>query len=110
MMNAALFAEVYNEAEFYRQGRPDTGFQPFYSEEAIQKYRDGSDPVLYPNTDWPAVTLRDNTPQQRLKFQASGGSEKVQYLLSYARIEQEGNFINKPRRLQTAQRACSYGC
>jgi len=96
MMDAALFAEVYNEAEFYRQGRPETGFEPFYSQEAIERYRDGSDPILYANTNWPAVALRDNTPQQRLNFQASGGSEKITYLLSYAGLKQEGNFINQP--------------
>jgi TonB-dependent SusC/RagA subfamily outer membrane receptor len=45
MMDAALFAEVFNEAEWYRQGRPDMStFVPFYSDEAIQKYRDGSIP------------------------------------------------------------------
>ncbi len=96
MMDAVLFAEVYNEAEWYRQGRPATGFVPFYSEAAIQKYRDGSDPILYPNTDWPAVTLKDNPYQQRLNFQASGGSENVRYLLSFGMSDQDGNYVNKP--------------
>lgn len=96
MMDAVLFAEVYNEAEWYRQGRPESGFVPFYSEAAIQKYRDGSDPILYPNTDWPAVTLKNNSYQQRLNFQASGGSENIRYLLSFGMSDQDGNYVNKP--------------
>ena len=97
MMDAVLFAQVYNEAEWYRQGRPDKStFVPFYSEAAIQKYRDGSDPLLYPNTDWTAVTLKNNPYQQRFNFQASGGSEKMRYLLSFGMSDQDGNYVNKP--------------
>ena len=97
MMDAVLFATVYNEGEYYRQGRPDmNNFVPFYSDEAIQKYRDGSDPILYPNTDWPAVTLKKNPSQQRVNFQASGGSDKIRYLLSFGMSDQDGNYVNQP--------------
>ncbi|MDX1641681.1 MAG: SusC/RagA family TonB-linked outer membrane protein, partial [Balneolaceae bacterium] len=98
MMDAALFAQVYNEAEWYRQGRPDmSSFSPFYSDEAIQKYRDGTDPVLYPNTDWPAETMKSSY-QSKISLQASGGSENVSYLLSFAYTGQDGNFKNNPTR------------
>jgi len=97
MMDAVLFAEVYNEAEWYRQGRPDMStFVPFFSDEAIQKYRDGSDPILYPNTDWVAATHKKHAVQQNLRMQASGGSENVRYLLSFGLSDQGGNYINKP--------------
>jgi len=96
MMDAALFAEVFNETTYYQQGRPANGGTPFFSDAAIQKYRDGSDPVLYPNTNWADVSLRDNTPQQRVNFQASGGSEKVRYMFSFGAIDQEGNYVNQP--------------
>lgn len=96
MIDAALFAEVFNETTFYQQGRPANGGTPFFSATAIQKYRDGSDPVLYPNTDWAKVSLRDNTPQQRVNFQASGGSDMIRYLLSFGFADQEGNYVNQP--------------
>jgi len=96
MMDAALFAEVFNETTYYQQGRPANGGTPFYSAAAIQKYRDGSDPVLYPNTNWADVSLRDNTPQQRVNFQASGGSDKVRYMFSFGSVNQEGNYVNQP--------------
>src|SRR5687768_17298804 len=96
MMDAATFAEVFNETTYYLAGRPANGGTPFYSAAAIQKYRDGSDPVLYPNTDWAKVSLRDNTPQQRVNFQASGGSDKIRYLLSFGAADQKGNYVNQP--------------
>jgi TonB-linked SusC/RagA family outer membrane protein len=97
MLDAATFAEAYNEAEWYRQGRPDMGsFNPFFSDDAIQKYRDGSDPVLYPNTDWANLVTKNYSHQQRVNLQASGGSEKVRYLLSFGMTDQDGNFENDP--------------
>ncbi len=46
VLDAATFADVYNEAQWYRQGRPGN-YTPFFSDEAIRKYRDGSDPVSH---------------------------------------------------------------
>lgn len=96
MMDAATFAETYNEAEWYRQGRQDTAFTPFFTAEAIQRYRDGSDPVLYPNTDWPGEITKDYSVQQKVNLQASGGSENIRYLLSFGMTDQDGNFKNNP--------------
>jgi TonB-linked SusC/RagA family outer membrane protein len=94
MEDAVVFAESYNEAEFYRQGRPATGFVPFYSAEAIQKYRDGSDPILYPNTDWSKVSTRKWAMQQNANLQASGGSKSIRYLLSFGALNQGGNYVH----------------
>jgi TonB-linked SusC/RagA family outer membrane protein len=97
MMDAATFAEVYNEAEWYRQGRPDMStFVPFFTDEAIQKYRDGSDPVLYPNTDWPGEIMKDHSYLQKVNLQAKGGSENTRYLLSFGMTDQDGNLKNNP--------------
>ena len=97
MLDAVTFAEAYNEAEWYRQGRPDmSNFTPFFTDDAIQKYRDGSDPNLYPNTDWPGEVTKNHSFQQRVNLQASGGSENVRYLLSFGMVDQDGNFKNNP--------------
>ncbi|WP_211290006.1 SusC/RagA family TonB-linked outer membrane protein [Mucilaginibacter auburnensis] len=92
MMDAALFSEVVNETYSY------LGRGPFAYKSAadIQKYRDGSDPILFPNTNWPQVSLNKNTPQQRINFQASGGSEKVRYMLSFGYANQGSNYRNQP--------------
>ncbi len=82
-----------------RAGRT-TVFNPFFSADAIQKYRDGSDPVLYPNTDWANLVTKDYSHQQRVNLQASGGSEKVSYLLSFGMTDQDGSFENDPTNYQ----------
>ncbi|MEI6864630.1 TonB-dependent receptor, partial [Flavicella sp.] len=101
MLDSATYAEIFNEGEWYAQGRPDeSSYTPYYSEEAIQKFKDGSDPVLYPNTNWVDETLKKNAMQSRFSMSASGGSEKVSYFLSFSYLDQEGNYINNPTRYQ----------
>lgn len=97
MLDAVTYAKVVNEADWYEAGRPDReDFTPYYSDKNIQKYRDGSDPVLYPNTDWPDEVFKSYAPQQKSNLQVSGGSENVQYLLSFGIMDQDGNFRNNP--------------
>lgn len=90
MMDAALFSEVMNETFSYLGGAP------YKTAEEIQKYRDGSDPIVYPNTNWADVSLNKNTPQHRANFQASGGSESVRYMLSFGYATQGSNYRNQP--------------
>ncbi|MHA6247130.1 SusC/RagA family TonB-linked outer membrane protein [Pontibacter sp. CAU 1760] len=95
VLDAATFAEVYNEGVFYRSNR-DPNYTPAFLPDAIQRYRDGSDPVLYPNTDWVDEVLKPSSYQQNLNLQVNGGSENVRYLLSFGALEQDGNFRNDP--------------
>jgi TonB-linked SusC/RagA family outer membrane protein len=90
VLDAATYAEVYNEGVFYRSGR-NPNYTPQYTAAQIQKYRDGSDPILNPNTDWVGLTLHDSY-LQTIDFQANGGTDKVRYLLSFGSMKQNGNF------------------
>jgi TonB-linked SusC/RagA family outer membrane protein len=94
MLDAATFAQVYNEGVYYREGRP-ANYTPFYSDAAIQKFRDGSDPINYPNTDWVKTVLK-SSHVQKVGVQASGGSETVRYLLSFGTTTQDGDFRHIP--------------
>ncbi len=95
MLDSGTFAEVYNEGDWYRKGRPDT-YTPIYSDEVISKFRDGSDPVLYPNTNWLDETMKSFSLQTRTNFQASGGNDKMRYLLSFGALTQGEAFHNQP--------------
>jgi TonB-linked SusC/RagA family outer membrane protein len=96
VLDAATFAEVYNEGVFYRANRDPNNYTPQYSDEAIQKYRDGSDPVLYPNTDWVGLVLKPHSTQANIDLQVNGGSDKVRYLLSFGSLYQDGSFKAEP--------------
>jgi TonB-linked SusC/RagA family outer membrane protein len=98
VLDAATFAEVYNEGAYYRSGRnPNYWNNPQYSAATIQKFRDGSDPILFPNTDWVGLVLKDKPAyQENLNLQVNGGSNNVRYLLSFGTLSQNGNFVADP--------------
>jgi len=95
MLDAVAYAQVYNEGDYYRQGRPAT-YSPAYSDEVIQKFRDGSDPVLYPNTNWMKEVLKPYSLQKRLGLSVNGGTEAVRYLISFATLDQNSDFRHMP--------------
>ncbi|WP_170154455.1 TonB-dependent receptor [Mangrovibacterium diazotrophicum] len=88
MADAATYAEIMNEIDYYNN--PDGGMNQFYSEAEIQKFRDGSDPLNYPNTNWAKETLRNATPQTKHNISLTGGSESLKYFVSIGRLSQDG--------------------
>ncbi len=107
MLDAATFAQVYNEGYWYRAGRPESDFTPYYSDEVIQKYRDGSDPVLYPNTDWIKEVMKPYSMQNRVSIQATGGTESIKYLLSFGTLTQNGDYRNNPTDYEQYSMRCN---
>jgi TonB-linked SusC/RagA family outer membrane protein len=110
LANAAQYAEMLNDLDVYGlspslwkdataayratgefQG-PDGIRKAPYSPEAIQKYRDGSDPWLYPDTDWYKATLKNWSPQTRHNIQVAGGNENIKYLTSLGYQNQDAYY------------------
>ncbi|WP_207219938.1 SusC/RagA family TonB-linked outer membrane protein [Emticicia agri] len=73
--------QAYKTNGSYTRPNGEIRKAPFQPAE-IQKYADGSDPWLYPNTDWYAATLKDWSPQSRHNVQLTGGTENIRYLTS----------------------------
>lgn len=87
----ANYPEYLNSAEYAtitNQMLTNSGQQPKYTDEQIQKYRDGSDPFRYPNTNWFKETLKEWSPQQRHNLNVSGGNEGTKYFLTAGFINQ----------------------
>lgn len=111
LTNAAQYVSMLNDLDIYglpttewaaantaykstgTYTRPDgtTRKAPF-SPTDIQKYSDGSDPWLYPNTDWYAATLKNWSPQTQHNLQISGGTDNVKYLASLGYQNQDGYY------------------
>ncbi|WP_456087260.1 TonB-dependent receptor [Parabacteroides sp.] len=85
MADSYTYAKVYNEIE---EGE---GRLPRYSNEELEKYRNGTDPD-YPNTDWFDQMIKNVTPQHRVNLSVSGGNERVKYYLSLGESHQSGHF------------------
>jgi len=68
------------------------GAQPRFTAEEIQKYKNGSDPVNYPNTDWYAEVLKKFSLQSQHNLSLTGGTESLKYLVSGSYSNQDGIF------------------
>lgn len=82
------FARLYNEAA--ANDNPDA--EPAFSDEELQKFKDGSDPLFYPNTDWLDLAMKKHAFQTRHTVNISGGTQRVNYFVSLGYLWQDGLF------------------
>ncbi len=85
------FARMRNEA------LANDNLPPYYSQEAIDKYRSGVEPYLYPNTDWFKLLVRKYTPLTRYNVNATGGTDRVKYFMNAGYTHQGGMFNVEPK-------------
>src|SRR5690606_15581204 len=88
MASSATLAEYGND---YLER---TGFEPRWTEEQIQKFRDGSDPLQYPNTDWAGEMLNKFALQESANLNIRGGAEMVRYSIS-ASYQHKGDILKE---------------
>ncbi|HMF71945.1 MAG TPA: TonB-dependent receptor [Flavitalea sp.] len=84
LVSSEEYARMENVSRF------NQGLDPIWTDEQLQKFKDGSDPLKYPNTDWIDRTLRKYAPQMEHNISVQGGSEKVKYFVSGGYFLQEG--------------------
>ena len=90
MCDAATYTTMVNEIDFYAN-------QPLtYTDAEIQKFRDGSDPWAYPNTDWFDEVFKPMSGQSKGDISLSGGTESVNYFVSTGFNHQEAIYRNSP--------------
>ncbi|WP_288428303.1 TonB-dependent receptor [uncultured Spirosoma sp.] len=82
-LNAYDFASLYNEA-LANQGKA-----PLYSQTVLQKYKDQSDPDLYPDSDYLSL-LKKTAPISQHNLSVNGGTDKVRYATSLSYLNQQG--------------------
>ncbi len=79
-------------AEYFNQKLKEEGQAPRFTEEEIQKYRDGSDPVNYPNINWFDGVLKKASLQSQHNLSVRGGNESVKYYVSGSYSHQNSIF------------------
>lgn len=92
LLGSPEYARVQNEAVWYRANRPDHWTTPTFSDDAIRQFEDGSNPDVYPNTDWYSEIKNPYAIQSRASLQVTGGTEGVKYLLSLGWQDQGSEF------------------
>ena len=99
IQNATALMERMNSADaayYYNKALERSGKAPRFSEEAIQKFRDGSDPYNYPNTDWYKLAFK-TAWQNRHNVNVTGGNEFMKYLASAGYLKQSSILPNAGR-------------
>lgn len=85
-------ASSYDYAVFYNQMRRNDGATDMFSEEVIQKFKDGSDPIRFPSVQWTDYMMEKVTTSQQHSINISGGTRKVKYFVSAGFMNQGGLF------------------
>ncbi|GHT43630.1 SusC/RagA family TonB-linked outer membrane protein [Bacteroidia bacterium] len=83
-LSSAQYAELSNEA------RLNEGGNIIYTPEEIEKYRNGSDPDNFPNTDWIDALFQGSGFTHNHNVSLNGGTEATRYAVSLAYYNQEG--------------------
>ncbi|WP_316753084.1 TonB-dependent receptor [Pedobacter gandavensis] len=84
MLNSYQFAQATNEYDAL------VGQQLTWKAEDLEKFRDGSDPLGHPNSNWWDAIMKKRALQQNHIMSLSGGTDKVSYFLSGQHQKQDG--------------------
>ena len=80
----------YEYAILLNEALMNDGLPIAYSNEDIENFRTGADPILYPNTNWQKLVLGGTAPMMQHNLNFNGGSDKVRYFASLGYLDQDG--------------------
>lgn len=87
--NSYEYATAYNNAQLH-DGVAEENLA--FSADIVEKFRTGSDPIVYPSTNWTDMLIENSALQTQHNFNISGGSDRVKYFASLGVFTQEGLF------------------
>jgi TonB-linked SusC/RagA family outer membrane protein len=97
LQRSTFYPDVVTNAIQYMEGKDralqNEGKPAEYGEALIAEYKAGTDPDIYPNTDWFGIMYR-NAQIQEHNLRVSGGNEKVIYSISLGYLDQDGVLLN----------------
>ncbi|MEE9361496.1 MAG: TonB-dependent receptor [Cellulophaga sp.] len=88
------FLDSFNYATLLNEAYTNDGQPLAYSDDDLQKFKDGSSPDTHPNTDWIDETLQPSSMLQSHDISVRGGYEKVRYFTSLGYLYQNGLYNN----------------
>ena len=84
------FLGSYDYAVLYNEAKRNEGKPELYTANDLQKFKDGSDPLRHPNTDWFKEVLKPVSPQMQHNLNVNGGGERSRYFVSMGYLNQKG--------------------
>jgi len=89
-INGYEYASLMNEALAF------AGEAPRWGPDELQKFKDGSDPYLYPSVNWMEELVKKNTFQTINNLSVSGGNDVITYYLNVGYTLQNGLWNTDP--------------
>lgn len=86
VVNAYDYARLYNQVEL------QNGRSPVYDDTALEHYRLGDSPELYPVRDFVNEFMKDAFPMRRVNVNVGGGNDKMRYFTTVGYLFQDGIF------------------
>lgn len=90
------YIEGYEFANLMNEACTVGGVALPWTDEQIEKFRDGSDPYNYPNVNWTDEVLKKNAFQTTNTLSVSGGNETIRYYVSVGYMSTAGLYKQDP--------------
>ena len=84
------YIDGYSFALLTNEALVNNGQAPRWTSSELQKYKDGSDPYLYPSVDWMDEVLKKHTMQTINNLSVSGGTDIIKYYMNVGFTYQSG--------------------
>jgi len=79
LTNKPKFVDAYTYGSAVNEALRNEGSNARYSEAVLQSYRDGSNPLYYPNVNWVDETFRNTGHINKFNLEFRGGSKNFRY-------------------------------
>ena len=99
----ADMVSAYDYAKALNQARANDGAAPAYTDAELQKFADGSDPLVYPNIDWKKEVFKNTAHETNAYLSFFGGTDKVQYYTQLDYTDARGLYANPKQDDWTSQ-------
>ena len=90
----ADMVSAYDYANALNRARRNDGAAPAYTEAELQKFLDGSDPLVYPNINWKDEVFKNTAHESNGFLSFFGGTQKVQYYTQLDYTDARGLYKN----------------
>jgi TonB-linked SusC/RagA family outer membrane protein len=88
--------------EYMNEGYANSNLATLFSQEMINAWRNGTDPLLYPNTDWIDATFETSVATNHV-ISMSGGSDKIRFYSSFGYLDHPGVMENSGQEKYSAR-------
>ncbi|MGF1924000.1 MAG: SusC/RagA family TonB-linked outer membrane protein, partial [Bacteroidia bacterium] len=82
----------YDNAFLINEANRNDGLAETWGQDELQKFKDGSDPLGYPDVNWLKYLTKDSYGQTQHNMNVSGGTKVIKYYVSAGFLNQDGIF------------------